>query len=468
MLFGLTLNSLRLIARQKISVPIVLLAAAALPFAGYFMFTGDGTLLGVLRLMWGWQFYAAAGLLMLVTAYLAVVVLDGELKDYQLLLTLVKPAPRWSVLVAKFLAVIIFAAVATAVCAGSSYLALRLRARAADIVALRADNPETVRMNSEQRRADALAQALLADRQFFTSRTVAYPLIPDMVEDIYRNINAAKARGELTDADFPTDASIRDIARRIAERRSIPIPYGMGREFNFVNLPPTRSAVFRYQIDGAWRGDWGWLKAYWSFAGGGAPLSTTTDFRVSAPQELPLPADFVIAGGKLNVTLINQSAPTAETPVAAEMRVPFDGLSLLLPTGGFAANWARAWGLLWLRLCLLAAIGVGLSPIIGAPINFLALIAVLAVGVFNSTFYAANAAPATTWFAAAQHYFALAVRCLPNFDETSAYEKITDGLAVGWDYLAWQFLRDVVLRGGVIMTIGYAVFRRREIAVYRG
>lgn len=477
MFFALVLNSLRLLMRQKLSGPLFLLAAVALPFVSYFVFSADGTLTGVLKMMWGWQFYVSAALLMLVTVYLAASVLESELRGFQMLNTAVKPAPRWLVLLAKLTAVCLISGAGTAAAGASSCLALRLRARAAAVVAIRRESPDTLRFSDAERARDAEEQQKIAAANFFVSRVSRYPDTPDFLREFRERLAKMKPE-DFPNGQRPSEQEMRDAAMKLAMNKKYDLPYAAGREFVFRRLPRSAAPLtVRYKFGGTHRSETlGWLQAFWQFSGTGGqpPYDRETAFRRNVEQEFAVPGGLIGDDGVLRAALFNASGPTGKAP-AAELEVPFDGVRVMVPHSAFATNFARAWLLLWCRLCLIAAIGVGFSPIVGGPVNGFLLVAALFVGFLNSSARAELAPPfnpyrptATAPLDQAKRLAAGALKMLPDFSETDRVDAIGGGTEISWGETAAQFGRDLLLRGGAAMLIGAWAFRRRELAIYRG
>lgn len=477
MFWALTLNTLRLLWRQKFSLPLFLLLAAGLPGVSYFVFSGDGTLNGVLKMMWGWQFYAVSVPLMLVTIYLAAVALDSELKGMQILTTAVKPAPRWMILLSKFTAVCLLSGFGVAAAGVSSYAALRGRTAPECVRVIRQADPEAARFSPEEREKDVAAQRDAATREFFTSRITRRPQTPDFLREIREQFAKLKPE-DVPGGKLPTEREMADLAQRIAQRQSFTIPFSAAREFVFTDLPVTKAPLtFRYKIDGSYReGTLGWLQAVWQFSGaaGRPPFTRESTFRRGTEQSFLIPGESVGADGRLRVMLGNISAAT-EKSQPANLEVPFDGLRLMLPHGSFAGNFARAWMLLWFRLCLLAAIGVGGSAIVGAPVNGFLLVSVLLIGAFTDSICTQLAPPFDKYrpvvdspLNTAKRITARALSLLPDFTETDPVDAVNNGEEISMGDLGAQFARDVLLRGGLMLLLGAYALKKREIAVYRG
>ena len=474
MFLALVLNSLRLLLRQKMPLPLFVIGSASLPLISYFAFSGDGTLVGVLKMMWGWQFYVASAFFMLVTIYLATTVLESEFRGFQILTTAVKPIPRWMLLFSKFTAVCILTGAGVIIAGASSYAALRWRSADDAVTAIRRASPETVNFTAAARQKDAAAQRASAMHNFFTARRTVIPQMPDVLLEIRRNIAALKAE-DFPGGKKPSEKEIVEAARNITLSKSFPIAFNAARDFNFTALPQTDAELtFRYKVNGSQReGTLGWLQAYWEFSGaaGIAPYVRETNFRGGKEQEITIPGKLIGKDGRLKVILGNISAPTDKAP-AVELTVPLDGLRLLIPDGSFAANFSRAWVLLWIRLCLLAAVGVGFSPIIGGPVNGFLMVAVLFVGSLNSSFSGICNPPPSPYRKhedsaadTAKRWAARGIGLLPDFAESDPVDTVNKGELVSWRRVGTQAGKDILLRGGLALLLGTYFLRRRELAI---
>lgn len=309
MLYALTLNSLRLAKRQKISLPLFMVLSAVLPYLSYWLFSADGTLLGVLRVMWHWQFYLSALLLMFFTAYLSVVILASELREQQIINTVAKPVSRLSIMIAKILAVIMLATFLLLISAVSSYYALSARAEIESVIKIRAQHPETIEFDAAQRHHDAQQQITIVNRDLFTARQKFLP------------------------------------AKEVSS---------------------------------------------------------------------------------------------------------------------FVMNWARAWFLLWIRLLMLAIIGVSCVPIMNANVSAFVMMTIIFNGLVTTL-------PSANESNLPHNFIDLIrdiLRYLPNFSETNPMESISNALEISWWSLGKQIGRDIIVRSGLVFMLGYYAFRRRELAVY--
>jgi len=480
MFAALTFNSLRLLLRQKLAWPLLLPLVALVPLASAVMFTADGTLTGVLKMMWSWQFYTTSIIMMLLTVYMAIVVLDSELRDLQIINTAVKPVARWQLLLSKFAAICVLAALGIGVAGASSYAALRWRMRTPAVCDIRATSPENVNFSgadaAQKRLQDAAAQQELARRYFFTSRRACYPVLPDLFKDLQNALENLKKQN-VPSEKLPSQQELNNVAADIIRQQAFPVPFSAGREFTFTNLPVgSEELLFRFKISGTHREEaLGWLKAGWNFVNPQRPpFSKMVSFRRNTEQEFPVPGNMVTPDGKLTVVLYNTSVPVGKSP-AAELSVPFKGLWIMVPQGTFTENFCKAWALLWIRLCLLAALGVGCGAIIGAPINTFLMLAVLLIGSLNfwvRDLYAPKDFPRPAakqtfeWAQWAKKQSASLLMLLPDFSETDPVDNLNSATEISWGWLARQAACDILIRGGIILLVGVYVFKNKELAIY--
>ena len=193
-----------------------------------------------------------------------------------------------------------------------------------------------------------------------------------------------------------------------------------------------------------------------------------------------------------------------------------------MPTGSFAANLVRAQALLWLRMVMLAGIGIAVSTFVRGPIAALFLFGLIVAGSLNSFVYrvvitegrsflprAAHSHAGDTEHSHAHHdhddhdhdhdgdgipdhapedhhheeppwwselaesigsslrtHVAPAVlKALPDFDQTASTTDLLVGREIPWSRLARQTAFDVGLRAGVVWIVGLWCFRRRELGL---
>ncbi|HMP77728.1 MAG TPA: hypothetical protein PKE12_15640 [Kiritimatiellia bacterium] len=176
-------------------------------------------------------------------------------------------------------------------------------------------------------------------------------------------------------------------------------------------------------------------------------------------QTIELPGELAAAGGRLVVSFINED-PAHQTLVFD----PQDGLRLMLPYGSFAANYARALGLLLLRLGFLAALGVTAGALFSSPVALfmaLALMLMSQLAGFTSEFRTQTDGPIAVMELVSGGIRA-ALRPL-------AAPPVLDAVATGMRVEPAWLLRiagiQLLLYGGAFAALGATVLTRRELAL---
>lgn len=473
---AIILNSIKLLLRSKAPMPLLVIIAIAVPVSSYFIFTGDGTLSGVLKMMITYNYYIMSSVLMLLTLYLSSTVLDSELREEQITLTSSKPVARWKILLGKWVAVCIVTGIILAVSGVCGYFALTERAKVAPVVKIRKSSPDTLNYTPSNFLDDAKNEIQLAYDQVLTARRPYYPVMPpveDELEKIMTRINTS----QVPEDKRPSKAEVRMIINRQRAKKTFPVPYGAGREFEFVNLPVTDKPLkVRYTLNGS-RGpeDMGWLQARWLFSANAqtAPYAHDTDSRSGTTREFNIPGNAIGKDGNLRAVVVNISGPTKKSP-AAIIEVPaYTGIRILIPDSGFALNYFKSNLLLWIRLIMIAAIGVSASAYLSGSVASFLLFSLIICGSLNK-FVAETVTPRPSMYRVqnddapfSKYVAATILKVLPDFEETSPVQPATTGTLIPWSYLSRQFLYDVIIRGGIFFIIGIIAFNRREIGIPR-
>ena len=307
-----------------------LLAALALPLS----LDGDGTPSGLARILLVYPPAATLFLLTLSTLLLSCAAVSREAETKTLPLLLVRPVPRAQIWLGKWLAVVGLDALLLAAAACLSWGAIRFRLRGESLPAI---------------------LAALDDLE---------EIPPDVETDVEADYARLAAGHRLPEGLSP--AAVRDQLRRNALAQAYSIPPGAAREWRFrfprasgggplpvfVRLKCDASRIELRDLR---------LRLAPSYADSPVHLSATAGTETLAALP-PIPAG-ARGGGTFSLVL---DAPDAGA--ATLFFDPADGLRLRVPAGSFAANWARAYLLLFFRLALIAAIGTTLGTLFHLPV----------------------------------------------------------------------------------------------------
>lgn len=476
---AILLNTLRMCLRQKAPWWLLFPIAAGGPFLSLALFRGDSTLTGVLRIHLGYIYLFATAFLMVLTVYLSATVLDTELTGKQAHTLCVKPIARWRILLGKWLAVALIDFALLLVIGVSAVFLVRTVCREDMVIALRERNPVTIRMSEAERREDARRQLRAARREVLLSRRLFTPLLPDVEEEVRQATERIRAtRGPETERW--TERRLREFLQHEISRREFSIPFLGVRDFRFQGLPAgAEDATLRFRLFGTRPGQSpGILVTGWRLASPdatGMPFEHVTAAGSGRTEEFPFPGEVISPDGRMVVSVVNFSGPVQDpTTVPALVYVPVDqGLGVYVPTGSFAANLARGLLLVWVRLLMLAAIGVGANAFLGGSVTAFLLIGVLASGLLSDTVRASLAPRRVRGVEILDKPGLLGkamdgvLASFPDFEETNPVPDWHAGREIGLRRIFWQLVHDLVLRGGLFFAAGLFAFRRKEIGLPR-
>ncbi len=177
--------------------------------------------------------------------------------------------------------------------------------------------------------------------------------------------------------------------------------------------------------------------------------------------------------GVMTMTVINGDY-FQDRPNPVTVRFAKSTFEVLYPAGSFAGNYTRVMALMWIKLSFIAAIGIASSTFLSYPIACMATMLML------------FASETGGFLAESLDYFPiyegedfkivnLVIQVIASpiaraFEPYAALKPTTqliDGRLIPLDGLALA-LSLIVLSGMLFMTIGWSIFRKRELATYSG
>jgi len=199
-------------------------------------------------------------------------------------------------------------------------------------------------------------------------------------------------------------------------------------------------------------------------------------------QVLPVPADLIDDDGTLRVTIEN--AGLAETPDGL-VKVPGEGpllfkpdaLEVLYRAGEFETNFLRAQLVNLVKLSFLAMLGCCAATVLSFPVASMLSFTVLAIGSLTpflsmslQDYMISPEAPLLQRaIQGAIKGVALAAEwLLRSFGETGANRLVTEGRLVPWSAVFRTVATIGLVWTGLAFLLGFAAFRRKEIAIYSG
>ncbi|MEX0744008.1 MAG: hypothetical protein WD118_00285 [Phycisphaeraceae bacterium] len=430
-----------------------------------------------------WSLMASGVLLSLMTIFLAVMTITSEVNHRQIFLTMTKPVGRAQYLAGKWLGIVLLNVLLVSVCGGGIYIFTQL------LVQQQAQTPDDRR---------AVEQEVLAARVPLTPQAPAgtdiNALYNQRLERLRQQDPAVYGEpGSTVPPHIRRQIQQQVVAQwyTVGPRQSQTYVFhdlhvaGEGQQTVQLRLNPRAAGnvpegqIFvdilindrRYQLQ---PGQTGYLR-----------FSEDTFHVLRIPAQL-------IENGELRLTIRNPELNGYEQPSISFNTA--DGLQILYRAGGFEANLLRSLAMIWLRLGFLAMLGLAAGTFMSFPtaslLSLMVYIAAAASGFLQESLESYAAFPGGDISAWDQivgipagilaHLstgdLGAALRMLirlfgqsfmllvPSFGDYNPTPLVSDGLAVSWRMLghaAWQV---GLVWTGVVALIGWAIFRRRELA----
>ncbi|GAB4555352.1 MAG: hypothetical protein Tsb0013_18100 [Phycisphaerales bacterium] len=150
-------------------------------------------------------------------------------------------------------------------------------------------------------------------------------------------------------------------------------------------------------------------------------------------------------------------------------------LEVLYDAGGYQLNFLRTIATMWMKLAFIAAVGVSLSSFLSFPVAALVTLAVLFAG--EGADYLSESLE--TYITKDQqgniNYIRIPIRgvsllvawVFETYGSLKPAEDIADGKLMEWSTLGRAALW-IGVWSGVMLSLGWAAFRRKELAIYSG
>ncbi len=441
--------------------------------------------------------YSSAGafwVLALLTALFSVATVAFEQRDRVIWQTMTKPVSPARYILGKWLGICALNAALLIVAAAGIFLFTQyLRAQPAVGEArafVSADNPNAV---AEDRRL-LESQVLVARKSSFISIYSAFS-----PEDVEREAEARYQEHINSVEGVATFRSARAVFRKqvldefLQRHRSI-VP-GEVREFIFEGLSEAREAgrplTFRYSFHAGSNNPATLFRV--TFVVGNL-IAFTRQASIKTAQTITLPDDLLPADltleqrdaerrrvlkdiideqGRLSLQVVNGD-PRLNLPNQYPMTFPPDGLRMLYAAGPYESNFLRVALILWCKLALIAAIGVAAGSFLAFPVASLCTLAVLFI-LESSAFlrdsleyYEVVTDQGFDVVAFGARLIAVPISILVGwYGRLRPTADLADGILVPWAALAQAAMLLFAVAASAL-TLGWLVFRKRELAIYSG
>jgi hypothetical protein len=196
-----------------------------------------------------------------------------------------------------------------------------------------------------------------------------------------------------------------------------------------------------------------------------APTEVTLDTAASST----FPAGYLGESPRLVLTIA--SDPSNDRTIT----IPPDGLEILHTVGGYEINFVRVVATLWIKLGFIAAVGIAAATFLSFPVSSL-----MTLGVLFMAESAVFLSESLEWFATKDRDGSIKImsvvakaiswpiaKAFHMFADLQPTAALVDGRLLAWSTLA-AATGIIGLWTIIALSIGIAIYRRRELALYSG
>jgi len=450
-IWAVAINTVKQAVRMKIAAVFIVLLVVLLPAMG-FSTTGDGTLKGRLQTFVSYGLSLTSFLLCLLTIVASIYSVTGDIKHRQIYTVLTKPIRRFELLLGKL--------------AGITLLNVVLLALfSAVIYSITIYMPRFVQTSE-----DELQQV---NNEFFTARAGLVPAEPQVADEVDAVYEKLRQSGQLTEVFrgmSPAEIKKRLTKRKKLEKRAAAVGQELVWEFENVKpLDPNQSLFIRFKYDVSVTPPDLQVYGQW-FAGDIRPLKygqpMVTGLYESARKdvirtfhEIEVPGQVIAQDGYLAVGFFNP--PLNRTVVI----FPLDeGLEVLYEAGTFTTNYIRAVLLIFLRLVVLAVLGVLASTFLSFPVALLVCLVIFFTANFSGFVLESFDYLSENLTSVYRYTLKPLIRLLPQFDKFNPTRYLVGARLVSWSVVAKAAGLMILVKALLAMLLALVIFSRREIA----
>lgn len=157
-----------------------------------------------------------------------------------------------------------------------------------------------------------------------------------------------------------------------------------------------------------------------------------------------------------------------------ELSFPPNGMEILYVAGGYETNFLRIMLVMWFKLGFTAAVAIAaasfLAFAVACLVSMTVLLAAESAGFLTDSlqYYLSKTQDGIDYFAVLVRLIAVPIAALfHSYAELRPSSKLVDGRLVGWNTLGTSML-SIGLATAAILAVGWAIFRKRELATYSG
>lgn len=447
---------MRLVA---VLVVFLLVLVPALPF----LLQGDKTHAGQLRIVLTYTIYLISFILSILTLFLSAITLNTEIRNQHIFLLDPKPVSRGTLLLGKWVGVMIIIVVLLVAMLGMTYGIVQFLGR---------------RMPYESAPEYKAFRA-----EVMSARRGAAPERPNLNEWVNQEYEYAKSK-DMLPAEWSEGWAKMKIRQRL-EKGAWRVAPGETLKWEIkLDSPvsPDDVILVRFRHHGGSGAYDHILQGNFVINESGQPVVKYPDplrrigppgFQVGVPNNFMVTGKVVRPDGTLEVRYTN----TDEDGVAALF--PFDdGIQILYPSSGIGTNFVLIGGLMFCKLTLIAIVGIFASTFMSFPVAVFFSIVVFVTGhlasfIFTDLLkdvYIFGTSMVPPWMPLRagdeiiRNAMAWFFSIFPNFAQYDMVPVMTDGVLIPPMSVVDCFIWFVVLRGGILAVLAWYIFRRRELA----
>lgn len=415
-------------------------------------------------------------MLALLTLFFAVATVAFEQRDRLVWQTMVKPVTPLAYLLGKWLGVMTLNLALLGVASTGVYLFV-------EVLRNQPARGESAPFLMEDGKPGVTADRGLLETQVLAARAGATFEEPDV--DIERAARLAQSRLEdaiqrdfsLRDSPPRQREYLREVQNEIikeAQEQYRAVPPGGQRTYVFTGLSGAvgmdRPLTVRYRIDSGGNDPSELYRVTFLTPAGlvaqQAPLGVSTTFN--------LPPSVIDENGAVTLIVVNGD-PEIGVTNPFTFRFPPDGFEILYTAGTYEANFLRITATQWVKLGLIAAVGIAAATFLSFPVAcLLALLVLFAAESSSFLLESLEEFPIFTdtgdldWAALFINLVARPIASVFKvYSELRPTAKLVDGRLISWTELAGGVAVIGAWSAGVLAA-GWAIFRKRELAIYSG
>ncbi|QNN22772.1 ABC transporter permease [Planctomycetales bacterium ZRK34] len=479
--------------RMKVAVVFMALLLVIVPILP-FVISGDEPLRYRVQSFLSYSLMLTSVLLSLMTIFLACGTLSNEITDKQIFITAVKPISRGAYLAGKWLGIVMLDAVLLTVAGAAIYgfttfylaqlppadmldaQALRdevLVARVASrpdpkipledrvwmmVEQLEKENPGAIEQLGRETAMELGMMGAQRGKLMEWGRTLAHNQYADQVLKQWKSVGPMRTEVYVFDelkpliTEWQAKVQAWNDAKAAAESSGQPAP----------PLPQREFIQLRYKIKTSKNVPDNQIIMGVAYNGQRRMIKMTT----GSAQIITLPVDFISDEGVLEIAWHN--------PLPTNPTVTFsgsDGMELLYKVDSFGPNFLRTMLAMWIKLAFLAMLGLMAATFLGFPVACLLALLIYGAAVtspfLTDSLRSFGNKPEDTFGAIemVMKYIASGVTTLVSkYADYPATSQVVDGRLFSWGSTGSCLLWIGLVWTGLIGSLGWLIFRRRELA----